>query len=251
MSFTFSWSLVKLMSIESVIPSNHLIDFLEDIYSTNICMPESYIFTNKTVFLHIHLSNPSSFSYFLFAIFLSIYLSFVYSVQFSRSVPPFVTPCTAAHQTSLSITNSQSLPKLMSIESVMPSNHFILCRPLLLPSIFLSIRVFSNESFLCIRWPASTSVLPMNTQDWSLLGWTGWISLQPKRLSRVFSNTTVQKHSILWFSAFFIVQLSYPYMTTGKTIALTRWTFVGKIMSLLFNMLSMLVLTFLQGVSIF
>ena len=128
MSFTFSWSLVKLMSIESVIPSNHLIDFLEDIYSTNICMPESYIFTNKTVFLHIHLSNPSSFSYFLFAIFLSIYLSFVYSVQFSRSVPPFVTPCTAAHQTSLSITNSQSLPKLMTIGSL------IRCRPLLLLS---------------------------------------------------------------------------------------------------------------------
>ena len=86
MSFTFSWSLVKLMSIESVIPSNHLIDFLEDIYSTNICMPETYIFTNKTVFLHIHLSNPSSSSYFLFVIFLSIYLSFVYSVQFSCSV---------------------------------------------------------------------------------------------------------------------------------------------------------------------
>ena len=88
---------------------------------------------------------------------------------------------------------------------------------------------------------ASTSVPPMNTQDWSPLGWTGWISLQSKGLSRVFSNATVQKHQ---HSAFFIIQLSPPYMTTGKTIALTRWTFVGKVMSLVFNMLFMLVITF-------
>ena len=99
----------------------------------------------------------------------------------------------------------------------------------------------SNESVLHIRWPnigvsASASVLPMNIQDWFSLGWTGWISLQSKELSRVFSNPTAQKH--LWHSAFFIVQLSHPYMTTGKTIALTRQTFVGKVMSLLFNMLS-------------
>ena len=92
---------------------------------------------------------------------------------------------------------------------------------------------------------ASASVLPMNTQDWSSLGWTGWISLQSKGLSGVFSNTTVQKASILWCSAFFTVQFSHPYMTTGKTIALTRRTFVGKVMSLLFNMLSRLVITFL------
>ena len=91
----------------------------------------------------------------------------------------------------------------------------------------------------------SASVLPMNTQDWTPLGWTGWISLQSKGLSRVFSNTTVQKHQYLP-SAFFIVQLSHPYMTTGKAIALTRWTFVGKVMSLLFNMLSRLVITFLS-----
>ena len=91
---------------------------------------------------------------------------------------------------------------------------------------------------------ASTSVLPMNTQDWSPLGWTGWISLQSKGHSRVFSNTTVQKHQ-LWHSAFFRVQFSHPYMTTGKTIALTRWTFVGKVMSQLLNMLSRLVITFL------
>ena len=92
---------------------------------------------------------------------------------------------------------------------------------------------------------ASRSVLPMNIQDWSLLEWTGWISLQSKGLSRVFSSTTVQKHQFFWCSAFFMVQLSHPYMTTGKTIALTRWTFIGKVMSLLFNMLSRLVITFL------
>ena len=111
-----------------------------------------------------------------------------------------VTPWTAAHQASLSFTNSWSLLKLMSIESVMPYNHLILCCPLLhLPSIFPSIRVFSKESALPIRWlstpaSASASVLPMNIQDWFPLGWTGWISLQFKGLSRVFSTNTVQKH---------------------------------------------------------
>ena len=96
-----------------------------------------------------------------------------------------------------------------------------------------------------IRVSASASVLPVNIQDWFLLGLTGWISLMSKGLSRVFSNTTAQKPSIVWRSALFIVQLSYPYMTTGKIIALTRWTLVGKVMSLLFNMLSRLVITFL------
>ena len=126
-------------------------------------------------------------------------------VQFSSlhllsRVQLFMTPWTAAHQASLSITNSRSLPKHMSIESVMPSNHLILCRPLLLlPSIFPSIRVFSNESALRIRWSKywnfSFNISPsMNIQYWSPLGWTGWISLQSKGLSRVFSNTTVQKH---------------------------------------------------------
>ena len=130
------------------------------------------------------------------------------SVQSLSHVPLFVTPWTTAHQTSLSITNFRSLPKLMSIESVMPSNHFILCRPLLLPpSIFPSFRVFSNESALHMRWPKhwsfSFNISPsVNTQDWSPLGWTGWISLQSKGLSRVFSNTTVQKHQ------FFSAQLS-------------------------------------------
>ena len=126
-------------------------------------------------------------------------------IQFS--VQLFATPWTAACQAPLSIINSQSPPKLMSFESVMPSNHQILCCPLLLlPSIFPSIRVFSNESALRIRWPKywsfSFNISPMNTQDWSPLGGTGWISLQSKGLSRVFSNTTVQKHQ------FFGVQLS-------------------------------------------
>ena len=153
-------------------------------------------------------------------------------------------------QSSLSITNSRSLPKLMSIESGMPSNHLILCHPLLLPSIFPSIRVFSNESALCIRWPKkwsfSFNISPSNEHpDWSPLGWIGWIYLQSKGLSRVLFNTTSSKVSILRRSAFFIVQLSHPYMTTGKTIALTRRTFVDKVMSLPFNMLSRLVITFL------
>ena len=119
-------------------------------------------------------------------------------VQLLSCVQLFVTPWTAACQASLSITNSQSLLKLISILSVMPSNHLTLCCPLLLPPLIPpSIRVFSNESTLRMRWPkywSFSSVLPMNTQDWSPLGWTGWISLQSKGLSRVFPNTTVQKH---------------------------------------------------------
>ena len=132
----------------------------------------------------------------------------IFSHQFSSVAQLCLTPWTTARHASLSITNSQSWIKLISIELVMPSNHLILCRPLLLPpSIFASIRVFSNESALHIRWPKdwsfrSTSVLTINTQDWSPLGWTGWISLQSKGLSRVFSNTTVQKHQ------FFSTQLS-------------------------------------------
>ena len=122
------------------------------------------------------------------------------SVQSLSRVLLFVTPWIAARQASLSITNSQSLSKLMSIKLVMPSSHLILCHSLLLLSpIPPSIRVFSSESTLHIRWPnsgvsASTLVLPMNTQDWSPLGWTGWISMQSKGLSRAFSSTTAQKH---------------------------------------------------------
>ena len=136
------------------------------------------------------------------------FLGYLSSVRSLSHVQLFVTPWTAAGQASLSITNSWSLRKLMSIALVMPSNHLILCRPLLLlPSIFPSIRVFSNESVLNIMWPnirvsASTSVLPVSIQDWFPLGLTCLISLQSKGLSRVFSNTTVQKHQ------FFAIQLS-------------------------------------------
>ena len=132
--------------------------------------------------------------------FLHVYLSRISSVQSLSRIRLFATPWTAARQASLSITNSWSLLKLMSNESVMPSIHLILCRPLLLlPSVFPSIRVFSMSQFFAsggqsIGVSASASVLPMNIQDWFPLGWTGFISLKPKRLSRVFSNTTVQKH---------------------------------------------------------
>ena len=135
-------------------------------------------------------------------------LPFIHSFQSLSRVRLFAIPWISAHQATLSITNSRSSPKLMSIKSVMPSSHLILCRPLLLlPPIPPSIRVFSNESTLRMRWlstgvSALASFLPKNTQDWSPLEWTGWISLQSKGLSRVFSNTTVQKHQ------FFGAQLS-------------------------------------------
>ena len=174
------------------------------------------------------------------------------SVQFSRSV---VSNSSLPHESqharpTLSITNSQSLLKLISIESVMPSSYLILCHPLsLLPPIPPSIRVFPKESTLpwggqTIGVSASASVLWMNTQDWSPLEWTGCISLQSKGLSSLLQHHS-SKASILWCSAFFTVQLSHPYITTGKTIALTRWIFVGKVMFLLLNMLSRLVITFL------
>ena len=138
----------------------------------------------------------------------------------------------------------------MSIEWVMPSNHLILCHLLLLPpSIFPSVRIFSSELVLCIKWPKywsfSFNISPsMNTQDWFPLGLTGWISSQSKGLTRVFQHHS-SKASILQCLAFLIVQFSHPYMTTRKTIALTSWTSVGKVMSLLFNMLSRLVIAFL------
>ena len=163
---------------------------------------------------------------------------FFSSVESLSRVQLFATSWTAACQASLSITNSQSLLKLMSIESVMPSNHLILCHPLLLqPSIFPSIRVFSNESVLCIRsskyWSFSFSISPSNE-------YSGLISFRMDWLDHHSSKASILQHS-----AFFIVQFSHPYMTTGKTIVLTRWTFVGKVMSLLFNMLSRLVIAFL------
>ena len=171
------------------------------------------------------------------------------SVQSVSHVRLFVTPWTAARQASLPITNSRSWLKLMSIESGMPSNHLILCRPLLLPpSIFPSIRVFSNESAICIRWAKywsfSFSISPSNEYSGLIslrMDWLDLLAVQGTLKSLLQHHSS--KTSILWHSAFFIVQLSYPYMTTGKTIALTRWTFVGKVMSLLFNMLSGLVIT--------
>ena len=141
--------------------------------------------------------------------------------------------------------------KFMFIGSVMLSNHLILCRPLLLlPSIFPSIRVFSNELALCIGGPcirasASKPVLPMNIQGWFPLGLTVLISLLSKRLSRVFTSTTVAKHQFFSDQPFYMVQLSHLYMITGKIITLTIWTFVGKVISLIFNMLSRFVITFL------
>ena len=141
------------------------------------------------------------------------------SVQSLSHVQLFVTPWTSVGQASLSITSSWSLLKLMSIESVMPSNHLVFCHLLLLASIFPRIRVFSNQLGLLpcghsIGVSVSASVLPMNIQDWFLLGLTGLISLQSKGLSRVFSKTHSSKASILWCSVFLIIQLSHPYMTT-------------------------------------
>ena len=154
------------------------------------------------------------------------------------------TPWTVVCQASLSIINSRSLPKPMSIESVMPSNHLILCHPLLLlPSVFPSIRVFSNESALCIRWPEyqsfSLNISPSNEHPGLISFRMDWLDLlEVQGIKSLFQHHS-SKASILWLSAFFIVQLSHPYMTTGKTIALTRRTFVDRvIMSLLFNMLS-------------
>ena len=158
---------------------------------------------------------------------------------------------TAACQASLSITNSWSLLKRMSIKLVMPSNHLILCHPLLLlPSIFPSIRVFSNESVLCIRrpkyWSFSFSISPSNEYSGLTFFRVDWFDLLAVQGTL---KSLLQHHHlkalILWRSAFFMVQLSHPYMTTGKTIALTRWTFAGKVMPLLFNVLSRLVITLL------
>ena len=158
-----------------------------------------------------------------------------------------MTPWTAALQASLSITNTQSLLKLMSIESVMPSNHIIPCHPLLLlPSVFPSVRSFSNESALCIRWPKYWSISPSNEYSGLIsfkIDWFDLFAVQGTLKSHLQHHSS--KASILWHSALFMVQLSHPYMTTGKTRALTRWTFVSKVMSLLFNMLFRLVIIFL------
>ena len=173
------------------------------------------------------------------------------SVQSLSRVRLFVTPWTAARQVSLFITNSWSLLKLMSIESVIPTNYLILCPPLLLPrSIFPSIRVFSNESVLHIRWTKywsfSFSISPSNEYSGLISFRIDWLDLPAVQGTL---KSLLQHHgskaSVLQRSALFMVQLSHPYLTTGKTIVLTRCTFFGKVMSLLFNMLSRLVIAFL------
>ena len=172
----------------------------------------------------------------------------IQSVQSLSRVRLFATPWTEARQASLSIINSRSLLRL---ESVMPSNHLILCHPLLLPSsIFPSIRVFANESVLHIRWPKywrfGFSISPSNEYLGLVsfrMDWLDLLAVQGTLKSLIQHHSS--KASIFWLSAFFIVQLSHPYMTTGKTVALARWTFVGKVMSLLFNMLSGLVIAFI------
>ena len=169
----------------------------------------------------------------------------VMSVQFSHSVVSnSETPWAAACQASLSITNSQSLLKLMSTESMLPSNHFILCCPLLLlPSIFPSIRVFSSESVFHIRWPKywsfSFNIGPSNEYSGLIsfrMNWLDILAFQGTLKSLLQHHSS--KASTLQRSAFFIAQVSHPYMTTGNTIALTRYTFVCKVMPLFFNMLS-------------
>ena len=175
----------------------------------------------------------------------------VASVQSLSRVRLFAIPWIAARQASLFITNSQSSLKLMSIESVIPSSHLILCHPLfLLPPIPPSIGVFSNESTLCMRWPKywsfSLSINPSNEHPGLVSFRMDWLDLLAVQgtLKSLFQHHS-SKASILWRSAFFTIQLSHPHMTTGKTIALTRWTFVGKVMSQLLNMLSRLIITFL------
>ena len=173
------------------------------------------------------------------------------SFQSLSCVLLFVAPWIAACQTSLSISNFRSLLKLMSIESVMPSSRLIPYRPLLLtPPIHPSIRVFFNESALCMRWPKywsfSFSISPSNEHPRLISFRMGWLDLLAVQGTlRILLQHHSSKASVLWHSAFFTVQLSHPHMTTGKTIALTRWTFVGKVTSLLFNMLSRLIITFL------
>ena len=172
-------------------------------------------------------------------------------VQLLSHVQLFVIPWTAACQASLPFTISLDVLKLMSIESVIPCKHLILSRLLLLlPSVFPSIRVFSNELVLHIRWPKSWSFSINPSSEYSgvnisfRIGWFDLFAVQRTLKSLLQHHSW--KASILWCSVFFMAQLSHPYMTTGKSISLTIWTFIGKVMSLLFNMLSSFVITFLQ-----
>ena len=255
--FTPFWSLhQKLFSVTVTLIKfllhKTLSDSLSLVLELNLLLRRQQILQN---IINVHLSTRST-SLGSEQMFLSLNTSRVFSsVQFSCSVVSSLQPHGLQH----------ARPPCPSPTPGVYSNSCPLSR-WRRPSISSSIFLFSclqsfpasgsfpmSQFFASGGWSIgvsnSASVLPMNIQDWFPLGWTGWISLQSKELSRVFSNTTVQNSwrisSILWHSAFFIVQLSHPYMTTGKTIALTRWTFVGKGMSLLFNMVSMLIITFL------
>ena len=233
LSFTISWSLLKFVSIESVMLSNHLI--LRNFLLIILLPPEKQRYLSQIKYHFIISCCPTE--------YLKIIL--FSSVQLLSRVWLFAIPWTAAHQAFLSITNSQSLPKFMSIESVMPSSHLILCHPLLLlPSIFPSIRVFSNKSALHIRWTKDWSfnfnINPSNEHPGLVsfrMDWLDLLAVQGtlKSLLQHHSSKTSNPHH----SAFFTVQLLHPYMTTGKTIALTGWTFLCKVTSLLFNMLSL------------
>ena len=182
-------------------------------------------------------------------IYIHIYI-YISLVQLLNCVQIFETPWTAAHQAPLSTTISLSLLKI-SIELLIPSNRLILCHPLLPPSIFPSIRVFSNESVLRIRWPNywsfSFSISTSNEHPGLIyfrMDWLDLLAVQGTLKSPLQNHSS--KASILRHSAFFIVQISHPYMTTGKTIALPRQTFVGRVMSMLFDMLSRFIITFLS-----
>ena len=218
-----------------------------------VLTPLSTVFYLTWIYLSLNslLYSTDLFEYLYIFITPSLILSVSQSVQSLSRVQLFATPWNAALQASLSITTSRSSHKLMSIKSVMPSSHLILCRPLLLlPPIPPSIRVFSNESTLCMRWPKywsfSFNISPSNEHPGLIsfrMDWLDLLAVQGTLKSLLQHHCS--KASILRLSAFFTVQLSHPYMTTGKTIALTRRTFVGKVIPLLLNMLSRLVITFL------
>ena len=243
---TVSQSLLKFMSMESAMLPNHLIFCWPFLFSLQSFQPQGlfqWVSSSHQV-PKVLAPQHQSFQWIFRADFLS--------VQSFSSVWLFVTPWIAARQASLSITNSRSSPKLRCIELVMPSSHLIFCRPLLLlPSIPPSIRVFSSESTLHMRWPKywsfSFNISPSSEHPGLIsfrMDWLDLLAVQGTLKSLLQHHSS--KASILLCSSFFTVQLSHPYMTTGKTIALTRRTFVGKVISLLLNMLSRLVITFLS-----
>jgi len=286
LSSTVSWSLLKSMSIELMMLSNHLILCCPLLHLPSV-FPSINVFPNELAIrirwpkcwnFSFSISPSSEYSgliffridwfdlfaaqgtfrvfssttiqkHQLFSNQPSLWVLFqLSSVQSLSHVQLFATPWTAACQASLSVTNSRSLLKLVSIESVMPSSHFVPYHPLLLLSVFPSIRVFSNESVLCIRWPKywNFSISPSNEYSGLISFRIDWFDLLAAQGTlKSFLQLHRSKASIYQCRAFFTIQLSYPYMATGKTIALTRWTSVGKVMSLLFNRLSRFVIVFL------